>query len=493
MTAWRASRDTTPSDVPPSSSSVQVPSCDFATCRQTNGGKASRCSAEGACIPLENEQCRAFADERTLADPETLWVGAMFPSRNADPFFADFGLASERAIELARRDFASVGGLPPAGGRARSIGVLACEDSTSPERAAEHLVRAGVPAVIGFRSSNDVIELSQAQFIPNDVLVVPSLNVSSLITSIPHPPDKPRMVYRTAITNGTAVSALAALLDSAAGPVAGLSRSKLKLLLVRTQTTVGTAFSEAVFDSVRVAELGPRFRELSFDDTKSEIDLSTLVGSALEHRPSVVVLQASDTVVRNFLLPVEKAWPASTPRPVYIVAGSVDGALATAIRNGDFHSTVLSMGAAIKTPANLKFTNSYNAAFNQKLVPEDAPAAPYDSFYLVAYAAYASGKTDPRGSDLARAIARLVPPGKPIDVGPTRILEAFTELDRGGTIDLQGALSRMDFDLKTGESPADYAILCPRRGADKKTLDLIDSGLVYDSAQKKLTGTFNCK
>ena len=82
---------------------------------------------------------------------------------------------------------------------------------------------------------------------------------------------------------------------------------------------------------------------------------------------------------------------------------------------------------------------------------------------------------------------------QPTDVVVGQNLATFSELDRGGSIDLQGAFSRMDFDLKTGESPADYAILCAQKTVEDKAYEGVESGLVYDSALKKLTGTFNCK
>ncbi len=496
---WRASNRLPVSESPPTIGEATAPVCDLVTCTAQNDGKPSRCRADGACIALETEQCRALADEHALADPKTVWLGSMLPTGDKDVSLAEFGRSSQRAIDLALRDFASVGGLPATDGvPARSLGVIACDDSSNAAAAAHHLVAVGVPAVIGFRSSKDVIQLAQLEFIPNDVLVVPALNSSALISSIPHPSGTSRLVFRTASTSDGTTNALAALLSGSAAVPDGARR----LLVLRSEGPVGAAVAEAISTKVRVGgrpvgEIGAAFRELAYDDLGTFSHPAKSVDDVLEFRPNVIVMQGfrSESQVEAFLTPLEQRWPAGASRPTYLLPTSLEGpgfqrwlANDPGVRRRVFGITTRS-----NTPANLRFTSSYNAVFGERLPPSESPGAPYDSLFLLAYATYASNLPSPRGSDLARAIGKLVPPGKPTDVGVGQILSTFAELDRGGSIDLQGAFSRMDFDLNTGESPADYAILCAKRSPDGKSYEGVDSGLVYDSAQKKLTGTFNCK
>jgi hypothetical protein len=114
---------------------------------------------------------------------------------------------------------------------------------------------------------------------------------------------------------------------------------------------------------------------------------------------------------------------------------------------------------------------------------------------MLAYATYALGDEAVTGAALSNAFARLLPPGREVDVGPTQILEAFQALRRGPNehIDLNGAIGSLDFDAATGESPIDYAIVCA--GVDDTgdvTSADAESGLVYDARRKEIVGTLRC-
>ncbi|NUP11074.1 MAG: protein kinase [Polyangiaceae bacterium] len=484
-------------------STSAVPRCTQESCTSAAGGKVSRCSADATCVELENDACTIIADEATKADERTVWIGAMFPTRDQDPYMAELGRASRRAMELARRDFMSVsGGLPPKrnGQTARPIGIIACDDAADAPAAARHLVRAGVSAVVGFRSSKDVISLATHEFIPNDVLVVPALNSSALISTIPYPEGSVRLVYRTAIPTGDAMRALSAFIEGHVEPQMSARPGERSLLLLRAHDAVGLALSESALNSLRfngrsIPENGRLFRELSYDDADGSASLERAVTTTLEQTPDIVVFHAvTDQIIDGFIGPLEARWPQDRPRPVYVVPGTLDGApLGRAItRRPDLSARLFGLTPLSTTPANLRFTNSYNAAFGEQLAPADAPGAPYDSFYLIAYAAHAAETEAPRGSDLARAITRLRAPGTPIEVGPTSILRAFGELERGKSIDLQGTYSRMDFDPTTGESPADYAFLCVHAPDGRERVESIESGLVYDAASRGVRGSFDC-
>jgi branched-chain amino acid transport system substrate-binding protein len=122
----------------------------------------------------------------------------------------------------------------------------------------------------------------------------------------------------------------------------------------------------------------------------------------------------------------------------------------------------------------------------------DAPQPSYDAFYVLAYAIHSLGDTPITGPAISTAItSRLGPIGHPIDVGPADILTAFSTLRSGGNIDLNGAIGSLDFDPATGEAPINYAILC--FGADNQgNATAVESGLVYDSSTRRLTGSLHC-
>jgi hypothetical protein len=144
------------------------------------------------------------------------------------------------------------------------------------------------------------------------------------------------------------------------------------------------------------------------------------------------------------------------------------------------------------TSVNARFVMHYNETATNKITRTLAPNTTYDAFYLLAYATYALGEQPVTGTNIARMIRRLTPPGKPIDVGPAGIFEAYTTLRHGENIDLNGATGSMDFDLETGEAPFEYALLCVGTGDGGRAADSIESGVVYQSAADRLEGALHC-
>jgi hypothetical protein len=240
---------------------------------------------------------------------------------------------------------------------------------------------------------------------------------------------------------------------------------------------------------------GDDYRETSYDDGPVAEVRNRAVAELAAFRPDVLIIDAlKDAVLDEVIGPLESRLARTGQAPIYIAVGTLEGAgLARLLQaHRSVTSRLLGMAPPARSPSNMAFVRSYNAAFGESLSPEAAPAAPYDSFYLLAYAAYAAGAGQPTGADIARAIARLVPPGKAVEVGPTHLLEAFGELNSGASIDLRGAFARMDFDLQSGESPVDYAILCATYQPATHSVAAVESGLVYDGSRDKLEGTFAC-
>jgi serine/threonine protein kinase len=96
------------------------------------------------------------------------------------------------------------------------------------------------------------------------------------------------------------------------------------------------------------------------------------------------------------------------------------------------------------------------------------------------------------GPALARALPRLLPPGEPIDVGPGGIFQAFSLLGSGKGIDLVGTTTTLDFDLATGDAPADFAVFCYAPGRDGGPPASVESGLVYRARLRRFEGALRC-
>jgi hypothetical protein len=135
----------------------------------------------------------------------------------------------------------------------------------------------------------------------------------------------------------------------------------------------------------------------------------------------------------------------------------------------------------------------FNETATRKVTPDAAPNSDYDAFYLLAYATYALGNEALSGESLARAIARLLPPGKSVEVGPGAIFDGFATLRAGEKLDLRGAFGSLDFDVSTGEVAFDHALLCVGVDDNGRASFGVESGVVYASGTNRLEGALRCR
>ena len=460
-----------------------------AACGSQDGPEICRVD-QGRCVPLTIAACRVIADEAEIADDDTLWIGAMYPIRDKT---TDYGLESSRWIELARRDFMGLtGGLPSTrpGGRPRPIGVVMCDDSSDHAAIAAHLVDVvGVPAILGFGRSKEVLELASEHFVPKGVLALAS-NTAEMLSSIPHPPGEVRLVQRVttsaAMTAPPTIAMLRQVVEPALrGAEVGAS-GPLRIAIMRSTNASGTSHTDALFTELAATRAGRReeVRPIMVADgyDGDPAGLRRAAAEVAAFRPHVVLDGGADTQV---LATIEATW-ADGPRPLYLYGGvDLGPLLAIARAQADFAGRFRLIGTRAN-PVGDKAKAHYFAAYGRGEV--DPSPTPYDAFYVLAYAAMAVGEEPITGRALARAIRRLVAPGEPIEVGPAGIYPALKVLARGGNIDLQGSLTDLDFDPETGDATADFAVFC----VDVAAGELIESGAWYDAATREIRGTMRC-
>jgi ABC-type branched-subunit amino acid transport system substrate-binding protein len=242
---------------------------------------------------------------------------------------------------------------------------------------------------------------------------------------------------------------------------------------------------------------GDDFRQIVFADPSDQAvtpDWASVVSQIVAMRPHAIVFVGEDELVPDVFAPVERAWPKGEPRPTWISTTNLRGApLFTFIgKDAERRKRFFGISEPSNTPANARLAMRYTAEFGDKMTTNDTPTPAYDAIYLLAYAAYVVGDDVVTGSSLARGIARLVPPGPSIDVGPTHIFEVIDALKKDGNVDLNGAGYPLDFDFATGESPATFVVQCVRVDARGAANDALDSGLTWDASTKKLRGTLRC-
>jgi serine/threonine protein kinase len=490
---------------PASVTSAAVTCTSNAAC--TRPGAPAICRPGVGCVALRSRDCEPFADARALASDATVWFGTLFPRTGPDA--AAFGERETNAVELARRDFAQIMSGASAAGtleRARPFGLVACDDAVDPGRAANHLVDVGVPAVIGFYSSVEAIDLTTSLLLPRRILAIASLNTNPLVTTVPHPPGVPRLVWRTTYSSADAAAALSALVAgqlepavrSAGGELAGRA---IRVALLRPRNAAGAALSDAFFRTLRfngktALDNGASYRELTFEAEapKTSPEYARLDRELLAFAPDVVLYAGNAAIVEALFAPLEDHWPRNARRPRYASIALLPKELLDFVGTSrDRRRRFFGVTPVGSTAANARLVTHYNETFPDKITLTIDPNASYDAFYLLAYATYAIPRTERvTGERLSRAFGKLVPPGRPIEVGLAGIFDAYAALSKDESIDLTGATGKLDFDLATGEAAFDQAILCVGVDEHGRASDGIESGLVYSAASKQLEGTMRC-
>jgi serine/threonine-protein kinase len=479
--------DTTPS-----------PGCKTnAECARDSGGPAICRKDLGRCVPLESQDCKLHADPEALASDDTIWIGELFPLTGAQ---STLGHENDDAVDLARQDFEQASMALRADHGARPVALVSCDDAADAKRAATHLVEdVHVPAILGFRSGGELIELAGSLLGPRHVIALATMTQSPLVTQIPRPAGEPPIVWRTTSSGSESALALAKLVATTIEPAlrsAGVRRTRVAL--VRTKSAGSLAIAERLFDTLRfngtsALDNGSDYRDFAVD-TDADAGTATAIANLAQFAPHVVIRVGVDDFVSTVIAPLEKAWPArEAVLPRYLDIGSFsDDEIAFAGRDASRRRRFFGVVLPSTTQVNARFTMHYNGVRGTNLSRTDVSNSEYDAFYVVAYAAFALAGAPPTGPNLASAIRRFAPSGARIEVGPSGIFQAFTLLSSGASINLIGAAGTLDFDLATGEREADLAVLCMDVGPDGRASGGLESGLTYQAHTGEIVGQAKC-
>jgi branched-chain amino acid transport system substrate-binding protein len=453
-------------------------------------------------VPIASEDCAATFEPSDLAADDTIWIGAMFPTRG--PRAADFGTMNAEGVEFARRDVASatralVGG-SDGGTRVRRLALVTCDDGTDPARAARHLVDdVGVPAIVGFGSGQTLVDLAGSLLIPRRVLSLATLTQSPLVTRVPQPADLPRMVWRTTYSAHDAAAATALMLRDALAPHARASARPVRVAVGRSDAAAGLWFGEEFYrhlssDGKAAPADGVAYAEIVVPLEKpSDEALHALADRIVATDPTFVVFAGETVVTAPLAEAIEARWPAGNPKPTYLLSDASTEPMASFMgTNVDRRRRVFAVTSVSSDLPIARFVLRYNAAHAQPVTAFFNPASSYDAFFVLAYATFAVGDGAVDGPALGRAITRLVPPGRVVDVGPMPLFEGISALRAGETIDLRGASAGLDFDLATGEAPSDFALVCAGVDASRRATGDVEAGVYYRVATHAVEGTLHC-
>lgn len=398
-------------------------------------GPEHRCTSAGVCAALVSEACsEVWRPEGTLSG-EVVYVGTI---GRTDAGFDEFLTPSDAALQAGFEAFVGAGGFSDG----RAIGWIRCQGDADPYRAVEaarHLVDVDVAAIVGPMSSASALRVAREAAIVEDTFMMsPSATVEELGEL-----DDRGLVWSAIGSDAVQANAIADRVVAAGGE---------RIVLLPRNDAYGAALSESVLDrwsesgaNVNPAQLRYPSPETFPSAEARRSSYGMAVADALQHRADTIVFIGGEEALEILLLYLiarDEADP-RPPLPRFVFAhGAADGlpSVLDAVVDG-FKPTLaanleaMSMSGTpddaqafaqhLGSDANLVSATAYDAVVTTLLAIESAPS--------------------PTGRELSAAMARLSG-GQETFLGDIAGIEAAkAALSGGGSVDVQGYGSGLDF------------------------------------------------
>jgi ABC-type branched-subunit amino acid transport system substrate-binding protein len=481
-----------------------APTCTTSRECVERAGKDHFCRrSDHTCASLVSVDCPRVVGD--AANDDAIFVGTLLRMSDKPDAHSSLGASPDhqRGIELAFREVSeSVVGLPGgAGGRPRPLVLVECNQLVDPVRAASHLTDdVGVPAIIGPATSGVALKVAQNVTIPRGVLLISPSATSPVLTTL----RDDGLFFRTVPSDTFQGRVLARIVPAFAHD----PRRPLRIALVDKGDAHGTGLRDVLLSSIRFNDAtladnqakGAFFlRDYPNTDDEPAFDFSPIVSDLLGFHPDLLVALGTSEVDR-LVAALERGWRdrwPSGPRPSYVFSDGVsvpalldtidtlDRGTDTSVRKRIRGTQQRSSGTATYDAFRLRFSAAFPANSS-----DTGAANGYDAAYAVIYALASIADGAPTGAKVAAGLARLVPPGAKVNVGPSGINAALQALAHGGKIDLNGASGPLDFESATGDVAGDIDVFCVSLDRAKKPA-FASSGQYFSATSERMVGVFN--
>lgn len=428
----------------------------------------SICSPEKVCVPLQTEDCLYLAPEGAPIKDDTLVFGFMGPLVGE---YASNGIPQWEGVQLALDEFnKGANGLPLPDGTTRSVVVIGCHDFDDHIGVAKHLVHGvGVPAILGPAFSGITLDVATEVAVPGNTLLFASSATSPAITNLA---DK-GLVWRTCPSDALQAIPLARLVSDMETLIRAeptFAGGDIRVAMAVKGDAYGTGLADAVmpllvFNGQSAAQNGANFTRKDYPDPADDpdFDFLSLVSDIIKFEPHIVLPIGTNETVTKIMLEIEARLPGSVTPPIYLFAdgGRLDELIAATNSNAALRKRVLGTAPGRQTEKYKEWASRFQALLgHQPLTYADTA---YDSAYLLGYSVVSLGSGAVTGPALAEGLKKTVG-GTPVVPGTGTLGGAFSTLLAGGTLDYDGVSGPLDFDVDTGEAPADIDIWCIQPG-----------------------------
>ncbi len=409
-----------------------------ADCRSAFGGGFFCDPDTGLCESAVTTACPELFPPEALDDPEAIVLGTIFDRSSPNQ------RARERAARLA------VAGIDErAGIDGRLVALLHCDTSIAPAtEAADHLVRAGVPAIVGPSSSSNV-EAVFSSHRDDGVLVISPSATATQLESLDA--TMPGLLWRTAPPDTLQADVIVQELADAAVATLGIV------------TRQNDTYAQSLSVLVQQRAMTPG---IAIGATPQFADTAAIAGAAMavvETPPSAVMFISSQVADAAAFLDAAASIPAYDGVPILLTDAAANEDLFRLVTTGSarFAQVRATRPAAPDTIITNEFRSAYMAANDgEDPLAFSFTANTYDAMALVLLGAgFALGLEDTLdGAGIAEGITRMSA-GMPRELLAANFLSIIEELRREPGVDVVGASGPLDFGPDEELTTALYDVL----------------------------------
>jgi ABC-type branched-subunit amino acid transport system substrate-binding protein len=452
---------------------------------------ASVCvKSSGKCVKLLSPDCDAVTGDY-LSD-DAIVLGSLFSTKGAQ---AATNIQRQQSAMLAISQINDVGGIPGPTGTPRKLVLVSCDESTDLMRAGDHLVgELRVPAIVGPNTSQDTLDLSASVSVPGGTVVMSPTAVASSVgallddglTWLMVPTDVQRAPLMIQQINE---------LEARLKVERAVQNVKLGIVFRNDALGIGTrtSLNDLVLNGKSLSDpvnLGNNVHINPYEVSAS--DQTAMVDEYLTFLPDIVVLAGTAEAITRVLVPLEAAWPASHPRPQYVLIDSVKvPELITAAEDPGLRQRVRGTGIRPSPSSEAvydAFKVDYQIAYpGSSIISGMGPA--YDATYAIALAIAAKKDQPLTGATVSDGLRMLSGGNMEVEIGATRVLSAFQRLASGDAIHALGTFSSLSWTADGTVLGGTLEMWCI--GAPNGRPAYQSSGLTFDIMTQTLSGQFS--
>lgn len=469
--------------------------CEVNTdCIVGRGMSNSICNADKRCVSVLSADCKELVGAPLDSDPLLIAHMAHFSGTNSN-----YGDASKVSVQLALEDFKTVGqGIPTDPDRPpRQMSVLLCDEAVDALRTARHVTdNLRLPVLIGPVVSATTLKVAQEVTIPGQTLMINPFSVSENITKL----EDNGLVWRTAVSNQEEGRGMAKFVRAHIEQTIQAGGTPANIAVVNKKDVYGrllaSNFITAREENCPSTTCSNHLYDREYPDEKGakSADTEEVVRSVVDYKPGIVMLFGTSEMAEYVMSAIEATWPMQVSRPIYVLSEAVktakllDLVKQPASQAAKLTQRIYLFGPKLNDGLKTKFMSKWQRTLaDPQLIDVYGTTGTYDALYLTAYAAVALRGQPFTGPNLAVALKKMVQPYgvtvPRVPVGDESIDLAYRTLKAGGSIDIDGLTSPLDFDINTGDAPGKYDVQCVRTDGT----GYVSTGLIFDTGTKAFT------